>query len=151
MLTHLVGDSTQPFHCAQRDNDAGGNQVPVSLAINGPDDKPLPVVQTNLHAIWDDALINAHAYAWGTYADDLENRLFSKLPAPTVYGDWAKTWVDECHVAAQRLYKMTPIPAGGGAIAIGTDYQRAVQPTIDLQLATGGVRLAALLNHLLGQ
>lgn len=150
MLIHLVGDSTQPFHCAERDNDNGGNLVPVSLAIEGPDGKPLPVVQTNLHAIWDDALINAHVYAWGTYADDLDKRFSGKLPAPTVYGDWAKTWVDGCHVVAQRLYKMTPAPSAGTPVSIGTDYQRAVQPTVDLQLATGGARLAALLNHLLG-
>ncbi|WP_413988540.1 S1/P1 nuclease [Labrys okinawensis] len=151
MLIHLVGDSTQPFHCAERDNDSGANLVPVTLAINGPDGKPLPVVQTNLHAIWDDALINAHVYSWGVYADDLETRLFAGLPAPTIYGDWAATWVDECHVVAQRLYKMTPAPAAGASVNIGTDYQKAVQQTIDLQLATGGARLAALLNHLLGE
>lgn len=40
LLVHLVGDSVQPFHCGQRDGDAGGNAVRIDFNGVGPDGKP---------------------------------------------------------------------------------------------------------------
>src|SRR2546426_1578391 len=50
-LVHLIGDLHQPFHVATNTDpdDAGANLVKV-ISINGR--------QTNLHAVWDDDLIN---------------------------------------------------------------------------------------------
>ncbi|MDQ0390857.1 S1/P1 nuclease [Labrys monachus] len=153
MVIHLVGDSTQPFHCSERNGDGGANNVDVFLRINGPDGKELPILPTNLHAVWDESLVNARAYGWGGYADDLDSKVLPTLPSPRTDQDFAKAWIDECHIVAQGVYALTPPSSRAGSkapIALGPDYQKAAEPVLDKQLATGGLRLAALLNKLLG-
>ena len=146
MLTHLIGDSTQPFHCGHRNDDNGANKVQVYFGAVGPDGKLRPLVETNLHAIWDDLLIDLHSYSWGSYAAALERDVISRVDAGPLDDGFAVRWIEECHDVARTLYGWTP----EGTYMIGPDYQADVQPILDRQLATGGVRLAALLNKLLG-
>ena len=149
-VVHFVGDFTQPFHCSQRTNDGGANGIPADFEGAGPDGKPMPKPKTNLHAVWDDALIDAHTYNWGSYVNDLERRVVPDVPAPSVAVGFAELWVNETHAVAHQLYALTPVNAAT-PVRIDSDYQRQVQPILDRQLAIGGVRLAALLNNALGQ
>lgn len=153
MLIHLVGDSTQPFHCDDRKGDEGANNVTVYFEAIGPDGKALPLVQSNLHAVWDDGLVNARAFSWGVYAGELDAKVVPTQTPASADGDFAPAWATECHKVAQRLYELTPIPTPDpqAPIAIGPSYQQAVKATLDEQLATGGLRLAALLNRIVGQ
>lgn len=145
LLIHLVGDSTQLFHCTERQGDGGGNKVKAVFERVGPDGKPRTRPDTNLHAVWDETLVDAHAWNWGGYAADLDKTVVPGLPPPVVEGDFVKAWIDECHAAGERLYQLLP-QGGSDALTLGADYQKTVQPILDQQLATGGLRLAALLN-----
>jgi nuclease S1 len=55
-------------------------------------------------------------------------------------------WVNDCHSVGQKVYALTPVPDGGAPIVVDQNYQKAVQPFLDRQLATGGLELAAVLN-----
>ncbi|MFX8573860.1 S1/P1 nuclease, partial [Acinetobacter baumannii] len=83
----LVGDSTQPFHCAEREGDRGGNSVRVTFTGFGPDHRPRSA-RTTLHAAWDDNLVMVRAWSWGSYVDRLETQVLPHVPAPVVTGDW---------------------------------------------------------------
>lgn len=142
LLIHLVGDSTQLFHCGERNGDGGGNGVQVDFSGVGPDGKPRPVNGIRLHALWDETLIDDHAWNWGGYADTLYKTVAPGLPPASLDGDWAVAWIDECHVVSQAMYGLVPADA---QVALGSAYQAQVQPVLDRQLATGGLRLAVLL------
>src|SRR5205085_7822821 len=53
-LVHFLGDIHQPLHCAERNHDAGGNNVPVTW-----DGEPKYTYDQvwNLHAVWDEYLV----------------------------------------------------------------------------------------------
>jgi hypothetical protein len=63
---------------------------------------------------------------------------------------FAEVLVNQCHVVAKKLYELTP-NGGTTPIVIGIDYQTTVQPVLAKQLATGDLRLAAMLNAILGR
>lgn len=60
LLIHLVGDSTQPFHCGERAGDGGRNRVRLDFEGVGPDGTSRAVRGVALHALWDDTLIDDH-------------------------------------------------------------------------------------------
>ncbi len=142
-LVHLVGDIHQPLHCAERDNDAGGNKVPV-LYLN----RTSP---TNLHTCWDSTILISHKGKTrnASYADELN----AKITAPEA-AVWSKgtpeDWANESHELAVNV--------------VYHDFPESKQPQhmtqaevnqygriIDEQLQRGGVRLADILNRVLGQ
>ncbi|RVD31782.1 S1/P1 nuclease [Mesorhizobium sp. M4B.F.Ca.ET.017.02.2.1] len=149
MLVHLVGDSTQPFHCTERNHDQGGNKVKADFEGKRPDGKLRPVPDTNLHAVWDDSLIDNRAYAWGNYAAELEAKVVPLVTDVTYNAGFAEAWINECHTVGQKLYKELPAPNADNIIVLGDAYQTAVAETLDRQLATGGLRLAVMLNTVL--
>ena len=145
VLVHLVGNSTQPFHCSERNGDSGANGFFVDFAGNGPDGKRRPIHRARLHAIWDDTLIDDHVWNWGGYAGMLDMEVVPTITDVT-YGDgFAEAWINECHAVARTLYGLTPV-SNGAPVVIGPDYQATGQPILDRQLATGGLRLAAMLR-----
>ena len=149
ILIHLAGDSSQPFHCTERDHDLGGNKVKVDFEGKRPDGKLRAVPDTNLHAVWDDSLIDTRAYAWGNYAAELEANVVPQITDVAYGGDFAVAWVNTCHVVGKELYSRLPKPNGSGIVVLDETYQAAVKDVLDRQLAIGGLRLAAMLNGIL--
>jgi len=68
VLTHLVGDIHQPLHCANRNNDRGGND----FVLNG---------HHNLHSLWDTGL--------GMFSHDLPR------PLSSAHADYLQGWADK--------------------------------------------------------
>jgi hypothetical protein len=140
-LVHLVGDIHQPLHCAERNNDAGGNKVNV-LFLN----RTKPV---NLHTCWDSLILIAHKGKTrsASYADALNAKITSKQAA-----DWSKgapvTWANESHALAVNVVYHDVPESKEPAKMEQADVDR-YGAVIDQQLQRGGVRLAELLNRAL--
>jgi hypothetical protein len=161
-LIHLVGDLHQPLHTTSN-NDRGGNCTPVQFF-----DEPKI---SNLHSIWDGMIINrdmaARKETIPQFAADLDQRYLTGRAA------WIKNvpqfdkWAWESHVIADKVVypDLTPDPPvekldpkadcktvadGFDALHIHAagDYQKAVEPVVEEQLAKAGYRLAAILNLL---
>ena len=151
LLVHLVGDSTQPFHCGSKNKDAGGNSILVLPQFLSADGKMIAAMPTKLHAAWDEDLVNAHQYSWGTYADEIDKLLPSMQALAPFDNDFAKTWIDQCHAMTIQLYSMIPkLKSTTGFIVLDSNYQAAVQPIVSEQLAIGSMRLVLLLDRALG-
>jgi len=138
-LIHFAGDIAQPLHCADN-HDRGGNQVIVYAAGK----------RTNLHAIWDTAVVNALGSDAGQVAAQLSPRI-----TPAEAAQWSAStpeqWAGESFVIAkQQIY--TEFPGSGATpapIVLPPDYPARMAPIAAAQLAKAGVRLAAVLNETL--
>lgn len=143
-VVHLVGDIHQPLHCAERNGDRGGNDVPVVFF----GETQLPTGERwNLHSVWDIGLIqraqpDGKVYA---YAARLNRWLAAQDERRLAAGTFVD-WVNEAHgLARTHAYKGV---AQQGA-ALGRAYYEANRVIVDQQLATAGVRLARVLNEAL--
>lgn len=139
-LVHFVGDLHQPLHCAERNQDKGGNGRLVFFL-----DRPKAL---SLHAAWDTTILldRKGATPVAQYADKLNARITADEAA-----DWAKgtptEWVNDSHaVAVESVY--TGVPADGPPPKLDRKYVEAAGQVIDRQLQRAGVRLAAILNDL---
>ena len=150
-VVHLTGDIHQPLHAANR-GDRGGNLVQVSFF--GERDNP-PYGSLNLHALWDVRLLSRLTAERGG-----ERALIS---APISGGDrraWERgsisVWVAESHALARdRVYAPLPVAVScgkriAGVVALGESYYAGAAPVVDLQIRKAGVRLARVLNDVLG-
>lgn len=132
-IVHIVGDLHQPLHVGNG-TDNGGNEVRVTFF-----DRP-----TNLHSIWDSALVDDEQLSYSEMADWLDRRLTAAdvktwgTPDPTV-------WIAESAALRDRIYPT----AGESALSYTYIYRH--QREMEDQLTRGGVRLAAYLNQLFGQ
>jgi hypothetical protein len=150
-VVHLIGDIHQPLHAADR-GDRGGNKVQVSFF--GQRDNP-PYGSLNLHAIWDVQMVSR------LIADRGGERAFVSAPI-TEAGRRAweqgsiSDWVAESHaLVLDRVYAPLPVAAScgdriAGVVAIDQSYYVNVAPVIDIQIRKAGVRLARVLNEVLG-
>ena len=86
-LVHFLGDLHQPLHCAERNNDGGGNSVQVTWQ-NGP-------TQTNLHSVWDGELVK---------------RNIKKMPSAKQNDDDYAAWVVKNLSVAERDYATLKSP-----------------------------------------
>lgn len=132
-IVHLVGDLHQPLHNG-RPGDRGGNEVKVKWF--GRD--------TNLHAVWDSALVDDTGYSFS----ELAERLSRHSRSADVIAWWnpdPRDWVRESVQHRERIY-----PAAGKT-DLGYDYAYQHTPTVELRLKQAGVRLAAYLNQLFAE
>jgi len=150
-IVHLIGDIHQPLHAANH-GDRGGNQVQVSFF--GARDNP-PYGSLNLHALWD-----VHLLARLLADRGGERSLVSAAIAGSDRKMWEQgaisDWIAESHgLARDRVY--APLPAEvscgeriGGVLTLGEVYYMNAAPVIDVQIRKAGVRLARVLNDVLG-
>jgi hypothetical protein len=136
-LIHFVGDIHQPLHCADN-NDKGGNGVTVYVAKK----------RTNLHSLWDTAIVNAISTSPDKVAAQISQRITPAL-AKQWQGGTPEQWANEGFaVAKAQIYAQFP---GSGAtqasIVLKPDYTAQQGPIAAAQLAKAGVRLAAVLNE----
>ena len=125
-IVHIVGDLHQPLH-AGKPGDRGGNDVKVKWF--GRD--------TNLHAVWDSALVDEEDLSFTEWAQRIERR--------TTNEEVIRWWVENpvVWIAESAQIRGTVYPA---ASELSWRYIYDHMPTVRRRLAQGGVRLAAYLN-----
>jgi len=142
-LIHFVGDLHQPLH-AITNNDRGGNDVRVDLGGEQP---------SNLHAVWDRAIIARRGLTDEAYAGRLLEELARHPRSPGPVDPLA--WALESHERAEawvyqypEFVKDVPPPA---PITLSEAYWERAAPVVDERLTLAGLRLAALLDETLGR
>ncbi len=144
-VVHLIGDAHQPLHCAERNEDHGGNMVRVKL----PHDEGGHAPVSNLHRVWDTDLVQ-EAMA-GLSRDDFADRLDGQI-TPQQRKQWAsgdlKSWIRDAHkLAREKAYAGIPTSGGHHAVfALPQKYLDDNTEVVKEQLQRAGVRLAAVLN-----
>jgi hypothetical protein len=133
-LIHFVGDITQPLHCADN-HDHGGNAV--SVTAKGQ--------RTSLHAFWDNNAVRGIARN-EREAAELVNGMADPRYAAGSPAEWAE---ESWQIAHDFAY--SAVQGSGAAYApiiLSEDYQTQAAQIAAVQLARGGIRLAAILNRL---
>jgi hypothetical protein len=132
-LIHFMGDLHQPLHVADN-HDRGGNQRTVYLDGDS----------TNLHKVWDGQILEHQGLMESAYLEvlhrDMDTMDLAALERGTVV-DWA---MEGHRIAVEHAYRL---PRDG---RIGDGYIQANRPLIDHALIAAGVRLARVLNDVLG-
>lgn len=127
-MVHIVADLHQPLHVG-RPGDRGGNDVKVKWF--GRD--------TNLHAVWDSALVDEIGLSFTELAD----RLHRHTSSADVIAWWnpnPRDWISESAQLREGVYP-------GDKTELSYAYIYRHTPTVELRLKQAGVRLAAYLNE----
>lgn len=127
-IVHIVGDLHQPLHVG-RPGDRGGNNVKVKWF--GRD--------TNLHAVWDTALVDEIGLSF----TELAARLNRHTSSDDVIAWWdpnPRNWISESAQIRETIYPEDP--------ELSYQYIYDHTPMVQLRLKQAGVRLAAYLNDL---
>ena len=144
-IVHLVGDLHQPLHVGKC-CDRGGNEVKVTWFGKA----------TNLHAVWDSALVDDEQLSFSELADKLKRHMSAQQRI-----DWwdinPRDWVSESAQIRDSLYP-PPVKADAGKSkkkggknvqaqpALSYAYVYKFTPVMEQRLSKAGVRLAAYLN-----
>jgi len=118
-LIHFVGDLHQPLHVG-READQGGNKITVTWF-----DK-----QTNLHSVWDNALVDFQQYSYSEYASVLD------IASDDEVNSWQQStledWFYDSYLLAEKVY--ANVPADG---KLSYRYNWIFQKELDQQLLKG--------------
>ena len=131
-LIHLVGDLHQPLHIG-RAEDRGGNDIQVQWFGRG----------SNLHRVWDSNLIDDYGMSYTELANSLPR--WSRAKIRQMQQGSIYEWVAEIHQVTNRVYDSAEVGE-----KLGYRYRYDWWDTVEEQLLTGGVRLAAVLNEIYG-
>lgn len=133
LLIHIVGDVHQPFHVAHT-TDLGGNKIKVKWFKD----------DTNLHAVWDDGLIDYQQLSYTEYAKAIN------FTTAAQRAEWQKApvkqWLYESNQLSSLFYKEITEPGQ----KLGYRYNMDHIDTVNTQLLKAGVRLAGILNEIFG-
>ena len=133
-LIHFVGDLHQPLH-ASDNHDKGGNEVEVSFLGH----------RSNLHRVWDTNIISHQDTSAANLARTILTKYKDVKIKPVEKGSIV-SWALQAHREAQKIaYGKLPKNR-----KIGKAYIKAAQPVVDKQLYRAGVRLAHILDQILG-
>lgn len=144
-IIHLVGDVHQPLH-AGRCCDHGANDVKVTWF-----GKP-----TNLHAVWDSAIVDEEQLSFSEMAAKLERHITSDEVIMWWNAD-PRTWVSESARIRDSLYPPVPLKDGKAVEdsgkeqatpALSYSYVYKFTPLMEQRLSEAGVRLAAYLDDI---
>lgn len=129
-LVHIIGDAHQPLHIG-RPEDLGGNRVKIEWFRKS----------TNLHSLWDSALVDFEKYSYTEYARvlDVHNTAYN---TSLVNGNLAD-WIYDSYGTAGKIY--ASVEAGE---LLSYKYNYDFNSTIEDQLLKGGLRLAKILNEI---
>lgn len=132
MLVHFVGDLHQPLHVGQAD-DRGGNRFYVKWFSES----------TNLHRLWDSQLIEHYNMS---YTELVENQdRLSKGQMKFIQETSLMDWVNQSRELCLDVYANTT-PEDKLSYPYAYRYTNVIRS----QLQQAGLRLAALLNEVLG-
>jgi hypothetical protein len=133
LLIHFIGDIHQPLHVG-RHTDLGGNKIKVLWFSTS----------TNLHAVWDDQLINFQQLSYTEYTNAIHYSTAKQRLA------WQKQpiseWVIESYQIAEQLYSEINQPDQKLSYRYNYDHIQILNE----RLLKAGIRLAGLLNELFG-
>ena len=125
-VVHIIGDLHQPLH-AGGGNDRGGNDMKVSWFGRS----------TNLHSVWDSAMIEQRSLSYSELADWLARAI-----TPEQVIAWNNrdpgTWIRESIALRKTIY---PTDTN-----LSWDYAYQHRLELDDRLKRGGIRIAASLN-----
>lgn len=140
-LIHFVADLNQPLHAGDN-HDRGGNDVLVEFL--GQTTDPYRKKPWNLHTVWDSGLVDARDPDIRHYSEHLNEWLRSQSEDAFQSGS-VVDWAMESHgIAKANAYQFSEDKR------LGKDYVKANAPIVDQQLSKAGVRLAWVLNEMLG-
>lgn len=130
-LTHMAGDLHQPLHVGLAE-DRGGNTIKVKWFKT----------ETNLHALWDEDLVDFEKLSFTEYANYLNH--FTKDEKK----DWEKgTYIDWAR-ESQELRPVVYDFKGADIPNLSYEYNYKVKPVIEMRLKQAGLRLAIVLNKI---
>ncbi|WP_318309957.1 S1/P1 nuclease [Flagellimonas crocea] len=132
MLIHFIGDLHQPMHTS-REEDKGGNDIQVQWFGEG----------SNLHRVWDKNLIESYGMTYTELASELtevDRKRKKEIQSGNLYD-----WVDESHEICAELYDSVEVGE-----KLGYRYAYDHNDLLFQQLQKGGLRLAKVLNDILG-
>lgn len=176
-IVHLLGDIHQPLHCAQNNNDGGGNNVLVTWTG---EPKYTYDVVWNLHSVWDEYLVDRNISlmpqgkrTYPAYAASLFKKLnkaerdYAQAKASNIESGRAETvvaWAEGSHALAKTsaysLPSKTVKTSTRGAqkkdrqgkpldlIVLNEKYFTDNMTEVEGQLRLGAVRLARILNEI---
>jgi hypothetical protein len=162
-LLHLVGDVHQPLHASERFSadtprgDGGGNGViicrpPPAYCETDPDKHP-----DSLHGLWDDAIgTGTSPMSARTKADTMIAQLhLADSFRARRYQGWSvgadvAAWLLESSGLAQNQAYAGPIGPGKGPYFPTPAYRANAGSIAEQRIAIAGLRLADLLNRVLG-
>jgi len=135
-LVHFIGDIHQPFHALG--DERGGNDIIVYFLGSS----TCGDYHCNLHGVWDDSIIEEQGLSEKKYTDrllqEIKDNNWERLS-----GGEPTTWANISHqYAVQAL-----VPNGA---LLTHEYVAEESKIVDAQLALGGLRLARVLNRILG-
>ncbi len=129
-LIHMIGDAHQPLHIGRLE-DLGGNRVKVEWFR-----KP-----TNLHSLWDSALVDFDKYSYTEYATVLD--VHGKTHNQTLIKGNLEDWIFDSYTMANTIYNSVEENEN-----LSYRYHFDFKDTVEAQLLKGGLRLAKLLNEI---
>ncbi len=132
LLIHFVGDLHQPMHLG-RAEDRGGNDIQLQWFGRG----------SNLHRLWDTNMIESYGMSYTELARTLPR--WSRKKKKAVQEGGVLDWVREVRELTHRVYASVEV---GEKLSHPYSYQW--WDTVEVQLLTGGLRLARLLNDIYG-
>jgi hypothetical protein len=130
MLVHFIGDLHQPMHVG-RAEDRGGNDIQLQWFGKG----------SNLHRVWDSNMIDDYGMSYTELARTLprwSREKIQRIQQGSVY-----EWVEEIQEITNRVYASVEVGE-----KLSYRYSYVWWDTVEEQLLTGGVRLAAVLNEI---
>lgn len=131
-LAHFIADLHQPLHVSYID-DLGGSRTAVYF-FGQP---------TNLHAIWDYALLHHGGYQQQGRWPELFSRLTLQQTLQWQQGT-IRDWADESAQITQDIYQHFQ-----GGMLLREEYVQQQMPKLEQRLLQAGVRLAWLLEQVL--
>lgn len=130
LLVHMVGDLNQPMHTARKE-DLGGNKVNVTWFGE----------KSNLHRVWDEALIDYQQLSYTEYAKAIDNPSADQLNAWK--NSTLKDFVYGSYQACNRIYAETKPDE-----RLSYKYNFQFVGLLNEQLLKGGICLANILNDI---
>lgn len=135
-LVHFIGDIHQPLHAIG--DDRGGNGITVTF-LGSPQ---CGSYKCNLHGVWDESIIEHRGLNDEKYTtlllQEIKDNKWERLAGGT-----PTLWANASHHYAVNAY------APNGAL-LDSKYVAEETKVVDAELALGGLRLAHVLNYLLG-
>lgn len=142
-LIHFVGDLHQPLHAGDR-GDKGGNDVKADYGFYGP-------ARFNLHSIWDGPLAERAISTGPSLVRRYPAADRARIAAGSVT-DWSReSWaIARAATYATALGGDPCGPAPTNRVKLDNATIAGLVPTVRLEVERGGLRLARLLDAVLG-
>ena len=133
-MIHMTGDLHQPLHVGLAE-DRGGNSIKVKWFKS----------ETNLHAVWDEELVDFEKLSFSEYANYLNHFSIAEKKdwVNGTFMDWAKESQDLRPVVYDLAVADMP--------NLSYEYNYKVKPIIEMRLKQAGFRLANVLNKIFSQ